>query len=100
MCGLVLDMAPIHDNFDESNINDNRSCLSSQKIETDKIPIESEISRGSKQGGATDNILLIEENYLGHTNLNNDEKKESQINNILCNQVECIKENPIPAYTD
>ena len=38
---------------------------------------------------------LVEESYLGPTNFNNEEEKESWINNILGSHVEGTKENPI-----
>ena len=69
--------------------------MSSQEIETDKIPRESEISRGPDQGGATGTNFLAGESYLGSTNLSNGEEEESWINNILRSHVEGTNENPI-----
>ena len=39
--GLVLEMLPVHDNFNEKNINDISFCVSSQETEINTIPEES-----------------------------------------------------------
>ena len=57
--GLVLIILHVHDNVDDYNIINTSSCMSSQETETDKIPVESGISRGPQQGGTTSSNLLI-----------------------------------------
>ena len=86
-------MLPVHGK-DENNINGNSFYMRSQETETDRIPIEFKISCGPEQGGSTDSDFLVEENYLGPTNLNwmnNDEEDKRQINNISCTHIEGTK---------
>ena len=61
MDGWVLEILPEHDKFDENNINDTSSCLSSQE-KTDKVSEESKINWGPKQGDTTGSNYLIEAN--------------------------------------
>jgi hypothetical protein len=96
----VLNMLSVHDE-DEFSINGTSSTVGSQEKETQELPVETEISRGPEQGGATGTDSLVEEGYLGPTNLNNEEDQDSRLNNILRTHVEGTKENPIawPAQT-
>ena len=93
---MVLEILPVHKKIDENNINDTTSCVSSQETETGKVPVKSEIGRSPEQGGATGSNFLVEENYLGPTNLNNEKEEESWIENILRTHVKSTKKNPIP----
>ena len=67
--GLVWSMPPVH-NEDKYSIDCTSSTISSHGTETDRIPVESVISRVSEQGGATGASLLAKKSYLGHTKLN------------------------------
>ena len=69
-------MIHVHDK-NENSINSTSSTASSQEIETDKLPGESEISWVLEQGGATGTNSLVEESYSGPTNLNNEKEEES-----------------------
>ena len=57
--------------------------MSSQETETDKIPVELKISWSPEQRDTNGTNFLIEESYLGPTNLNNEEEEKSWTNNIL-----------------
>ena len=72
------------------------SCANSQETETDKIPVELEISPSTGQGGPIGTNVLVEESHLGPLNLNNEKVDERQINNILPTNIEGTKENSIP----
>ena len=73
--GLVLEILPLHDKA-EDNINGTSSCANSQETETDKIPVELEISPSTGQGGPIGTNVLVEESHLGPLNLNNEEVDE------------------------
>ena len=88
----------MHDK-DENTIDGTSSCVSSQEIETDKIAVESYIRCSQDQEGVACTNSLVEENYLGPTNLSNDKEEKNWLNNILRTHVEGTKENQIPWLT-
>ena len=65
-------MLPVQDEG-EISINGTSSTVSIQETETEELPEELEISRVPEQVGASDTNLLVEDSYLGPTNLNNEE---------------------------
>ena len=91
----ILTLLTPHDE-DEISIDGTSSTVGSQETETEELPEETEISRGPEQGGATGTDSLVEESYLGPTNLNNAEGEDSRLKNILRTHVEGTREHPIP----